>query len=453
MSPNGTPHSEWFVTGEWNGSTAQFRRDRLIVSVAAGAPVGATLSSVERSLASDVEGLRIENPRTRPWAILMFSPLPDAATRIPSLAATLAARPDLRYAEPDFICTEHDTPNDSRYGEQWWAEKIGIEDMWDVTHGSSRVLLAIVDSGISMRDNVTDHPDLSGSRYVVAHQWGGWHVPHDYTWEVAPVWPPFLPPPPPRDGRGHGTHVAGIAAAQSNNLEGVAGANWNSPVYIARVLDSNGHGSVSMVKLAVHDILQYWRDGWWAFLDIFGWLQKRIVINLSLGFHYPFDILNPCDSLLEVCEETAGGKVMLCAAAASRGSSNTQIGFPAAYAAAFDHVIAVGSTNNNDPEMINLPILDDYSAITIFAPGAGILSTTPDYPCTLSNTGRYTIRTGTSQACPLVAGAISLIWSADRLLTPAEIRQRLLSSAVKLKGGYPRLNLRRRKVKWKFPWI
>jgi len=435
------PPAERYASGSWNGFPAEFRRDRLIVSVRSGSPVRPTLDAVKAALAPSVERLEVYHPPGRRWAVLGFDPLPNAETQIPLLAMQLAARPDLRYAEPDFMCSGHAVTNDPLYGDQWWPEKIHLADLWDVTRGSSRVLLAVVDSGISIPHGTShpDHEDLSGPRYIVGHDMLGFAVPHDYTGDLAfPYWP-FMTPRPPRDEWPHGTHVTGIAAATTNNHLGVSGANWESDVYVARVLDEYGHGSASLVKFAVHDIMRFVSHTLFGISFFLPWSYSRVVINLSLGFRIHYG------SMIEMAEETAGGRVVICASAGSLKAEGNAIDFPAALAHSFDHVIAVGSTNQDD--LIDAPKLDDYSRITLFAPGVFIPSTLPSYPCTdRPNPVRYDTMSGTSQACPIVAGAVSLLWSARPSLTPQAIRNGLVSSAVPchddLGRRYPRLNLK-----------
>jgi subtilisin family serine protease len=429
--------SERIVTGVWRDADAAFRCDRLIVSVKRGAPISSTLDSVRTSIVPEVEGAQLIHRSGRPWAVLQFQPLADAGTRIPRILEKLALRSDLRYAEPDFVCNGHFIPDDVKYPGQWWMHKVEIESLWTATRGSSRVLLAIADSGISMSKGSVnpDHEDLRGNRFSVRHR--RWFLPvsHDYV----------VPGQLPRDEHGHGTHITGIAAATGDNMVGIAGANWRSPVYVARVLDGNNQGSASLVKLAVDDILEYGAgDSYMSAL--FRFLSasriKRVVINLSLGFP------DYAHSLREMCEETAGGDVVVCVAADSRVESTTELDYPAAFAADFCHVIAVGATDANDS--VKAPMgMANCAAITIFAPGQDIESTFPTYRCPLVNASQvefapYGTGSGTSQACALVSGGISLWWSQDDSLQAAEIRRHLIDMAVPIvyKGvQYPRLRL------------
>ena len=407
----------------------------MIVSVRPGAPVESTLDAVRAAMAAATGGeVKLRNPAGRPWAVLQFTPLPDAEARVPLLASELAAQFDLTYAEPDFIGSAHGVPppNDPKYAEQWWSKKIRIESMWQLTQGSSHVLLAIADSGIC----IPSHPDLAGTRFARGY---------DYTSILFPL------DQVPDDRDGHGTHVAGIAAATANNFEGVAGANWSSPVYITRVLNRNAV-TASAVKLAVNDVARMVQPSTlMAIVDPLGIWRRRAVINLSFGFQIKFAALE------QMCEETGGGDVILCVAAFPLGTSNTQIDYPAALAATYDHVFSVGATDDQD-NIIHPMGMTDYSAITIFAPGTNILSTVPPFVCPFNQYGNllYAPAQGSSQACPIVSGAASLIWSWHRDLSPADIKQWLIDAAAQVPHDsrtYPRLDLkpisqRRRLMDW-----
>jgi serine protease len=423
--------NERFATGDWKGQTARFRPDRLIVSVQQGQDPRPILDAIKESLGKTVQELKLIHPRDSRWAILEFQPPADPGTQIPQLAANLSEGPALRYAEPDFVCTGHTWPDDPHYApDQWWASKIALKHLWNVTTGDRDVQIAVVDSGISMSApfRQADHEDLNPERFVVSHKRGAANIDHNY----------IEPTLYPRDDSGHGTHIAGIIGATSNNAKGVAGANWLSRVYVARVLntwDKFPEGSIGNVKLAVLESRTYARLQPPPFGN-----GRKLVINLSLGS--PTEAV----SLREMCEETATGNILICVAAGSRGASMTDIDFPAAYAATFPHVMAVAATDKT--EYLVEPILDDYGAITICAPGKDIYSTAPTYPTFHFPGGgpHYGPLTGSSQACAIVSGVASLLWGLGRGMTPEQLRAAIVSKAAKVavdaKGRhYPRLDL------------
>src|SRR3989344_4656639 len=132
------------------------------------------------------------------------------------LEKTLTAlnqNPNIQYAEKDYIATVADTtPNDPsfRQGNQWAMPKIQAPAAWDITTGSSSVVVAVLDTGIS-----STHPDLAGK--IVAG--------YDFASNDSD----------PADDNGHGTYVAGIIAAATNNSLGIAGVSWGSRIMPIKV--------------------------------------------------------------------------------------------------------------------------------------------------------------------------------------------------------------------------
>ncbi|HRJ50522.1 MAG TPA: S8 family serine peptidase, partial [Phycisphaerales bacterium] len=143
-----------------------------------------------------------------------------------ALASELISTGDYEYVIPDWIVYPIAIPNDPLYNSQWHHPKIGSPLAWDYTLGSTTIISASTDTGIDV-----NHPDLA------AHRVPGFHAPSN-TAEVngGPV----------TDVNGHGTHVAGCAAAIGNNGVGVTGVNQRARIMMARVTDSsNGSASIS----------------------------------------------------------------------------------------------------------------------------------------------------------------------------------------------------------------
>lgn len=297
-----------------------------------------------------------------------------------ALAARLRARPDVEAAEVDREVRIAFTPNDPYYGYQyqyqWNLPKIRAPQAWDAVTGTSAVWIAIVDTGVDY-----NHPDLNSARLWLGYDF----VNGD---------------PYPMDDNGHGTHVAGIAGANTNNGQGVAGVCWGCDLLAVKVLDAGGSGSDSQVA----DGIKYAAD-WGA---AFG---KRTVINLSLGGPDPSSILADA-----VAYAQNRGALIVAAA----GNENTNALF---YPAAYPGVIGVSATDANDQKAV----FSNYgSYVDLAAPGVGILSTIP---------GGYRWLDGTSMAAPHVAGVAGLVWSRQPTLTAQEVCSVLLSTALDLGAG------------------
>lgn len=256
------------------------------------------------------------------------------------------------------------TPNDPRFGEQWGLRKTGFESAWDRARGSG-VRIAIVDSGAAVR-----HVDL---RQKIALQ-------RDLVNNDGTAEDPF----------GHGTHVAGTAAAETGNGRGVAGGCPNCKLLIAKVLDGDGLGTATDVAQGI----------------IWSADHGAGVINLSLGDRHNVRVVRDA-----VDYATRKGAVMV-AAAGNKDTSRLE------YPAAYPDVIAVAATNKNDRRA---PFSNYGNWVDIAAPGVGILSTVP---------GGYSSWNGTSMATSHVSALAGLLASQGR--GPAGIKKRIFNTAVDL---------------------
>lgn len=269
-----------------------------------------------------------------------------------------AAQPNYIYSLfSDSKSSVADIPDDEDYSQQWGPRKIRAEDAWGITHGDSSIWVAVIDSGIT-----PDHPDLSG-KYVM-----GW----DYIGDDDNPEDSFIP----RFSMSHGTHVAGIIGAATNNGEGIAGIGWDTPVFIQRVcLNTYGWGGcpTSLLILALIDAVN----------------QPNVyVINMSLGGYND-------DPLVKSTIDFAYNNNIIVVAAAGNSNSDDP-----SYPACYENVIAVAAIDE---------IGDRYSEsnygdwVDINAPGVNIYSTIQGQT--------YDFATGTSQAAPFVSGVAALVYA------------------------------------------
>lgn len=375
------------IEGEWKGKKATFRPDRIIVKLKVEKRkfiADAVREKCEEICRMVPDSNVLRYPKKTPVFTLR---VPDKSN-IPELAGKIAQRDDVAYAEPDFAGEISIVPDDTRYGDQWGPQKISSEGAWDLETGNNSVLIGIIDTGLSTAaDGSLNHPDLdSAARYTLGTDF----VSDDNL---------------PQDDESHGTHVAGIAAAMSNNAEGVVGMNWDSPVYVCKVFDAWGWGTQSDFEAAVEEIVDYAVDN-----------NLLAVINLSARW------TSGSSTLRDACEYIDDNGMLLCVATGNDSSSS--IAFPAAYTADFDSVIAVGSTDDDDTVS---SFSNTGPEISVVAPGRDILSAVPP--------DGYEEKTGTSMACPHVTGLASLVWSRQTKQTNKQVRDVLINTAKKLGAG------------------
>ncbi len=420
------------VSGTWRGRPARFHAQRIIVSVRKGTPPQTALE-IFRALLRDIPDAEIATHRAGArWALIRLNSLTDPGREIPQIAERLGIHPELRYAEPDFALKTIGWPDDPLHNEatHWWPDMIEMPAAWAAFESwraaadpatIAKVLIAVFDTGISISaGDKSDHEDLSDGRIVTTHtDSGGNAVSHNYTSSGGAI---------PKDESSHGTHVTGIAVATADNGIGVAGVNWIAPVYVARVVDSAG-GFTGDVKTALVDVLAY----------ATATACDHVVLNLSVET----EDTSYAASLMEFCEDAVTAGAIACCGSASRDDGGVMVSsFPSVYAGDFDNVISVGGTDDDDD--MRYPI-DNVPEITVVAPGASIVSTTPTYDIDYVDPN-YDNQSGSSMATPIVSGLVALMWARNANLTPAQIKEILRNTAETITrngNDYKRVNAAR----------
>jgi subtilisin family serine protease len=287
------------------------------------------------------------------------------------LAATLAklrADPLVAYAEPNYPVYALSAPNDPAvYTLQWGFRRIeGVEA--SARHlpqeAYDAITLAVIDTGVDDR-----HPDLAGRLVNGAVLTGGGTL--------------------PRDHNGHGTHVAGIAAATTGNGIGIA-APFPGRIMAVRVLTDTGSGDLADVADGIAFAAAHGAD----------------VINLSLGTTCKFFVFDTgeCNTLEDAVEDAWAAGVIMVAAA---GNSDRE---EKLYPASYDEVISVSAWAIDDSGRAGFSSYHDQVELT--APGEFIYSTHLQ--------GGYQLLSGTSMASPLVAGSAANVMAA-LLATPSDL--------------------------------
>ncbi|MEY4407186.1 MAG: hypothetical protein RL345_1652 [Chloroflexota bacterium] len=301
------------------------------------------------------------------------------------------------------------TPNDPSYPVQWGLVSSGASAVWPragALNAGTTVLVGIVDTGVNLT-----HPDLV-SRLAPNSTWGrcdsgtclAYNAGNSATW--------------PNDGDGHGSHVAGIVAAATNNGVGVAGVAGDRPVQIVpvQVLDANGSGTDEGVVAGID----------WA-------VSKGVkVINLSIGGGESQADKDAIDAA------AIAGVVFITSAGNCGGASWSLNGcsmmndadWPAAYAgtsAGAGKLIPVAATSSTG-------VVAEFSSQTSYVASAGIAAPGDNIYSTFVTTKRqpvaYAYESGTSMASPHVAGAAAVLLSTFPNLTRAQVISILLGSAT-----------------------
>lgn len=329
-----------------------FAPHRLLVKFRPGADSDSIVRGLGAAKSGRIDGLGID-----------ILSLPANASE-KAVANALSHRPDVEFAEPDWAMKPSGGTNDPSLGSEWYVTKTGATNAWSLATGSG-VTIAILDTGCD-----PTHPDLS-SRYVP-----GWNT-YDNNADTHDVY-------------GHGTNVAGVAAATGNNGVGIAGMAYNASIMPMRISDLNGMGYSSTVASGLT----------WA-SD-----HGARVANISYQLTSSSTVQNASKYFMD-----HGGVV--CIAAGNTGTVDPAADSPYAMtvsATTSSDVLATWSTTGN--------------CVDISAPGASIYTT--------NNGGGYGSWSGTSVASPMVAGAAALVMSANPALTGYQVQDLLKSTAKDL---------------------
>ena len=288
----------------------------------------------------------------------------------PDVLRALQKEPSVQSVELNFRRRASAVPNDPAYayGDQAYLNTVRLPQAWDLTKGSLSQVIAVVDTGVNV-----NHEDLVGRTVA------GYNV--------------LSPGATPMDDYGHGTMVAGIAAANTNNGKGIAGAAWTAKVMPVKVLDSQGMGYDADIAAGIT----------WA-AD-----HGAKIINLSLGGP------GEAPALHDAITYATGLGALVVGAAGNDGNNITE------YPAAYPEVLSVGAIDGSG----NLTDFSTYGDwLDVAAPGWGIVSTGYD-----ADNLSYYIGDGTSFAAPIVSGVAALIRTRYPTYTPADVISRIESTA------------------------
>ncbi len=326
--------------------------------------------------------------------------IPAAATpaALQAVLTTVSGFPGIVAAEPNGVSASFDvTPSDPRYGEQSYLKYIRANEAWAFNRGDTpKVIVAVVDTGIDR-----NHEDLASQ--LTAFDWDFVNNDEDAA-----------------DDNGHGTHVAGIIGAATNNHTGVAGVNWSADLMALKVGDAQGHLTDTAILAGTQAAVDHGAK----------------ILNMSFGS------TNRSETQARAIDY-AWSRDRLVMAAAGNNNSTTRF-----YPAAFDRTETFDKHMYNT-ELVAIGAIDNQGKRASFsnhgpwvdmsAPGVCILSaaaagTTLAASSCPANSPHYLYLNGTSMATPVVSGVASLVWSREKNLTAGQLKARLMNTTLPTPG-------------------
>ncbi|MGB9181647.1 MAG: S8 family peptidase, partial [Pyrinomonadaceae bacterium] len=351
--------------------------------------------------------------------------------------AALNARPDVLYAEPNYIRHASKTPNDTRYPQIWNLKNTGqpdggghpgqvgvdihAEPAWDQTTGSKSIVVGVIDEGIDinhpdLKDNIWTNTaevpdngvDDDGNGYV--DDVNGWDFAHndktvfDYTGAT-------YPPPPNYSGdvEDHGTHVAGTIGATGNNATGVVGVNWQVSLMSLKFLTgADGAGSTADL-LRAYGYAKMMRELWQSSGGTKG-ANIRVLNNSYGGGGFS-------QAEFDAIRALGDAGILFVVAAGNEGTNNDMFPtYPANYISTNIISVAASTSSGLKASFSNF----GPGTVNMTAPGDNILSTTPK--------GTYDFFSGTSMAAPHVSGGAALVCAAYPNISMSKLRSTLIYS-------------------------
>ncbi len=301
--------------------------------------------------------------------------VPDSVT-VEKYVSILEKTGDFEYVDFDTYIIPNISANDSYYNSQWGLAHIYADAAWEITTGSPSVKVAVIEGeGFDL-----NHPDL--------------HYGNDtYSNLSVSEYVDYVNPGNPTPTTVHGTEVAGIIAAKTNNgigIAGIAGGNHSEGSKIIPYRAMQAGNTISAIYDAV--------------------AKGARVINMSYN-------VSESSSYNQALTYAYNNGVTLVCSSGKTGSS--QISYPASH----EHTIAVGAIDNSN----NRASFSNFGdGLDLVAPGYLIKSTVP------ADSGYYAYCSGTSFAAPHVSGVVALMLSVNPSLTPYKIREILRSTAKKI---------------------
>ena len=313
---------------------------------------------------------------------------------------------NVEYAQPNFYYHLLTTPNDPQFvnGGMYGLTQISAPLAWDLTTGSSSVVVADIDTGLRYT-----HEDIAANAWVNPGEIPGNGIDDDNDGFVDDIYGADFRynRSDPADENGHGTHTAGTIGAVGNNLLGVSGVNWNVKIMAIKIYSASGNDTTSAMLINAYNYVR---------------LMKNRGINIRVTNNSYGGCAEACgfDQATKNAIDALGdvGILQVFAAGNSRSNNDVNPFYPASYTS--PSILAVAASDSNDARASFSSI--GLNSVDLAAPGVGIISTYN------GSNSSYASLSGTSMATPHVAGAAALLSAYNPSLSAASLKATLMNT-------------------------
>lgn len=308
----------------------------------------------------------------------------------------------VEHVQPNFYYRLQLTPNDAMFGSLWGMTKISAPAAWDLTTGSSSVVVANIDTGARYT-----HQDLAANMWTNPGEVNNNGIDDDgngfiddfYGYDFR------FNDSNPIDENGHGTHTSGTIGAVGDNMLGVAGVNWNVRIMTIKIYSASGTDTTSAMLINAYNYVRSMKE-------------RGVNIRVTNNSYGGCNEACGYDQATKDALDAMGSAGILNVFAAGNSGANIDVTpfFPASYTS--PSVLSVGGTNSTDDRVFNF----GPNSVDLAAPAIGILSTTSGSDSSYGNLN------GTSMATPHVAGAAALLSGLNPNLSVASLKATLMNS-------------------------
>lgn len=326
-------------------------------------------------------------------------------TDVGALIDLYQREPDVRFVEPDLVYHTQILPNDARFGDLWGMHNTGqaggLVDFdidgpegWDINTAAPGIVIGSIDTGVDI-----NHEDLAANIWTNPAEVAGNGVDDDVNGYIDDIhgWDFLSNDNNPQDDNSHGSHTMGTATAVGNNGAGVAGVAWSAGIMVLKICNAGGGCDLSAAVAATDYATE---NG------------ARLSSNSWGGGGFS-------QAMKDAIDRANAAGVLYVAAAGNNGSNTDASPF---YPASYDSPNILSVANMTRFGSRSSSSNYGLTSVDLGAPGTDIWSTTP-------NNG-YGSKTGTSMACPHVAGALANVMGFNPTLGHLEYKDILMQSVV-----------------------